>query len=247
MGGYYPQLIKISGIMKINPISVKYYYQTADISTPYDITHRHFRFKTRENNWIKLFRVKNLEDLRKKLVKYAPDEAYISVSCFLEPELVNNKWDMKKAGYKYLSNTILTSDFVMDFDHGVNSLVQMLRAYDYLKKLGFEEFKFIQTKRGFHLWILDWFAKECRKNLPSSPKHREFFLIEKKKALCTKLKSYGIEFDEPISTDTRRIVKLWGSLVDDTFICKAYGQPEVLVKEYIHSKSYLGAKREVVG
>jgi hypothetical protein len=191
--------------------------------------------------WIKLFGCRDIEYLRKKLILFEPDKAYISVSCFLNPELTGKKWKNDKAGYKYLDNILLSSDFVMDFDNGVNSLVHLLRAYNYLKALGHDEFEVVITKRGFHMWDLAFFDKECKENLPHSPKYREFYLIEKKKALCTKLESQGVEFDSKVSTDTRRIVKLWGScsIPDDNFICKAYNDPNALAKEYIQNHSYL--------
>jgi hypothetical protein len=225
-------------ILKVIPmIEPKEFYKTAEIQTPYDLPHRLVKLKVGEN-WIKLFGCRE-DQLRKKLVRYAPGKAYISVSCYLTPEFIGKKWLFSKRGYKYLHNIVLSSDFVMDFDNGVNSLVQMLKTYKYLKSLGFEEFKAICTKRGFHLWVLDWYVKICRENLPYSPKHREFYIMEKKKELCDKLESQNIEFDRKVSEDTRRIVKLWGSLSDESFICKAYDNPKLLAKEYIANRSYL--------
>jgi hypothetical protein len=208
------------------------FYENAEISCPPDLSHRHIRLK-RGNVWIKLFRVKDLNELRAYLIRFYPTQAYVSVSTYLEPELVGLKWKNKKAGYRYLPNIILSSDFVMDFDHGVSSLNQMLKAHKYLKTLGFEQFKAIRTKRGFHLWVLDWFAKVCLKTLPYKPFAREIFITEKKRDLCLELDNYGIEYDRQISMDTRRVVKLWGSLADDEFICKAYNDPQELAKEVI--------------
>jgi hypothetical protein len=228
-------------MLKLNP---SYFYKTANIETPNDISHRHFRLLLENGEWMKLFRIKDIEELRKYLIRFSPIKAYISVSCFLEPELVGLKWKTNQAGYKYLPNIIISTDFVCDFDDGVASLEQMLKAYKYLKTLGFERFKAVRTYRGFHLHILDFFTKECQKNMPASPIARETYLTSKKKELCTKLESNGIEFDKPISIDTRRVIKLWGSLSDDTFICKAYSDPMQLAKEFIQSNEYLQHKPE---
>lgn len=213
------------------------FYKDALITTPYDLAHRHIRLK-KGDKWIKLFGCRDVEYLRKKLIKFSPDKAYISVSCYLDPESVGLKWKNRKEGYIYLPNAILSSDFVMDFDDGkAKSLRNLIKAYKILKNMEFEQFKAIQTNRGFHLWMLDWFAKICRKNLPHKPKYREFFISEKKMELCNELESLGVEFDKQISMDTRRIVKLWGSLSDD-IICQAWDDPNQMTKEIIHT-SYL--------
>jgi hypothetical protein len=229
--------------MKLNP---QYFYKNAEISFPYDLAHRHIRLdKSNKQVWIKLFRVQDLRELRKYLIRFAPDTVYISVSCYLEPELVGLKWKSKNAGYRYLPNILISSDFVLDFDDGVKSLAHLLKAHKYLKTLGFGQFKAIQTKRGFHLWVLDWYAQECKdvvRNERHKPFAREMFLIEKKMELCMKLERIGIEFDKPISMDTRRIVKLWGSLADDCFICRAWDDPKLMAKEVI--KPYLSHDTE---
>jgi DNA primase catalytic subunit len=221
--------------MKTNP---QIYYKDALIECPPDITHRHIRLK-KGDKWIKLFRVKNLNELRKYLIRFTPDAVYVSVSCYLEPELVSTKWKQKPSKYKILPNIILSSDFVMDFDDGrVKSMNEMLKAYKFLRELGHDKFKAVITKRGFHLWDLAFYEQECHKNIPHKPFAREIFILSKKKELCAELNSIGIKFDMPISIDTRRIVKLWGSLTDNNFICKAYDNPQILAKEIIQS-SYL--------
>lgn len=219
-------------MMRINP---SFFYQTAQISTPPDISHRQIKIR-KGKIWIKLFGCRNIDYLRKKLINFAPDQVFISVSCYLEPELVGLKWKQKPSGYKILPNIILSSDFVLDFDDGrVKSMNQMLKAHKFLRGLGHDKFKVIITKRGFHLWDLSFYEKECQKNAPHSPFEREKFILSKKRELCAKLERYGITFDTPISMDTRRIVKLWGSLTDDNFICSAFDDPQLMAKEFVSS------------
>lgn len=186
--------------------------------------------------WIKLFGCRDIDYLRKKLIKFAPDQAFISVSCYLDPEFVGLKWKQKPKGYKIFPNIILSSDFVLDFDDGrVKSMNQMLKAHKFLRVLGHDKFKAIITKRGFHLWDLSFYEKECRKNAPHAPFEREKFILNKKRELCFKLEQYGVKFDKPISIDTRRIVKLWGSLTDDNFICSVFDDPQLMAKEIVNS------------
>lgn len=230
--------------MKINPL---YFYKNALIEAPYNLPHRQIKLLTidpitKDEVWIKLFGCHDIECLRKKLVYFAPIKAYISVSCYLDPERAGLMWKQKVGEYRYLPNILLSSDFVMDFDHGVISLLNLLRSYDFLKDKGYKKFKSVETKRGFHLWGLDWYAQECQervKNGLHKPFAREKFILSKKIDLCDELESYGIEFDKPISMDTRRIVKLWGSLSDDTFVCRAWDDPNLMAKEFINSKAYL--------
>ena len=228
--------------MKIYPQT---FYKTAQLEAPYNLSHRQIRIMqvdptTKKEMFIDLFGCRDIEYLRKKLIYFAPSKAYISASCYLNPEVVSLKLKQKPKTYRYLPNILLSSDFVMDFDDGaVNSLLQLLRAYDFLREKGYKEFKAVQTKRGFHLWILDWYAKECQNNVFDKPFAREKFIFSKKCELCAELESQNIEFDKPISIDTRRIFKLWGSLTDDYVICRTWNDPEALAKEFMKSKTYL--------
>lgn len=202
--------------MRIFP---SYFYKTAPLQLPNDVSHRHFRLR-KGDSWIKLFRVKDEKELRAYLLRFLPDAAYFSVSTFLYPEKMGLKWQMQGRGYKNLSNIILSSDFFMDFDHA-EALKDARAACSFLKEHGFEDFKLIATKRGYHLWILDFYDKACKKNRPVKPEWRESFILAHKIRLANKLSAQGIRFDYKVSIDVRRIARVWGSLHDDGFtVCK---------------------------
>jgi hypothetical protein len=213
-------------VFRINP---SYFYKTAPLQLPHNFQFRQFRIRKGEK-WIKFFKIGSEAELRERLVKFAPDAAYFSVSCYLHPEKVGMSWRMQGKGYKTLSNIILSSDFFMDFDHA-EALDDVKKAYSYLKEQGFEDFKLIATKRGFHLWILDFYDKVCRENRPVKPEWRESFITAQKIKLTTKLKAQGIIFDYKVSIDVRRIARVWGSLQDDFLICKPYSTLEALIAD----------------
>ena len=202
------------------------YYRAAELVVPPDLKHRQIKLKLENGKWVS-FSVCSVEELRKKLVEHLPEAAFISVSCFLNPDHIQKKWSGNITNpdphtwNDILNNLILTSDFVIDFDEG-DTFLELQKAYHYLKGIcGFKDFMIVQTKRGYHLWVTDFYKKRCRKI--ANPKDREAHIEAQKRCLANELKKNLVNFDYPISVDCRRIVRLPNSLYDDgSLICRAY-------------------------
>lgn len=203
----------------------KPYYESAELLTPPDLKHRQVKLKLESGKWISLS-VCSIDELRKKLVEYLPEAAFISVSCYLNPDNIQKKWAgnfTNSDPHKWsdiLNNLILSSDFVMDFDD-VDIELELQKAYKYLKEIGFTDFMAIRTKRGAHLWCMDFYKKRCKKI--ANPKDREAHIEAQKRCLANELKKNFVIFDYPVSVDCRRVVRLPNSLYNDSsLVCKAY-------------------------
>jgi len=232
--------------MKIYP---KYHYEHMQIELPYDFQHRCIKLLLENGSWLKVWRVRSPDELRQKLIKFHPVAAYISTSTYLDPLHVSLKWKTQRRGeYKVRQNTIMTSDFVPDFDDRyynealkkyvpTDAKEDVQKAHDYLKdEAGFRKFKTANTKRGFHLWVLDSYEKRCRGKGPIRSHERELFMLHEKRNLANELLQHGVHFDYKVTVDTRRVVRLWGSLHQDGFtICNAYDNINDAIKNHTSS------------
>lgn len=224
-------------------MNIKEFYKTAYLQAPPDLKHRQIKLYC-GGGWVTLPTltgklIRTVEDLRPILVELEPTAVYISVSTFLHPELLASR-KLKLSGYPHLSNSIINSDFLVDIDHSPNLLLDINRAYNYLTHNGFKEFKFVRTKRGAHIWVLDFFKKICTQKIPN-PLIREFYIEQQRTILANELKHYEINFDYKVSVDTRRVARLWGSLHNDGFtVCKAYDTLTAFTRDYaLHHKKTL--------
>lgn len=212
--------------MKLN---LSYFYAHAELSVPSDISHRHFRARIGED-WIKLPRIHSIDELRAKLVALMPNAVYMSVSTWLNPELLGSKHE-NKAGYPMLANCLLSSDFLADFDEE-STPEDASKAVIYSVNAGFNEFAFTDTSRGAHLWIKDFYKLRCTKKI-ASPKDRISYVTAQRKKLADELVKAGVVFDYKISADPYRVARLWGSLHDDgKTICKTYSTFTPFLESY---------------
>lgn len=202
--------------MAIDP---DFYYKHVLVDSPPDIKHRQFRIITTDGKWVILFRACNKKILQKKLQNFLPIHAYVSNSTWLNPQVVGLKWKKRYKNELIITkNIILSSDFTIDFD--TQDMANLIKAYNHLKDNGLEKFKFVKTKRGMHLWVLDWYSKCCIKKI-LHPFAREAYIRREKIKLANELKSIGINFDYDVVIDTRRVYRLWDSLYGNELICKA--------------------------
>jgi hypothetical protein len=231
-------------MLKIYP---SHYYKYNQIEVPPDLAHRHIKLKLANGKWVMLGRIKTKKDLQIKLIELGPTHAYISCSTYLNPNNIRLKWKMKKIYPKWLmkanlllNNLILQSDFVLDFDDGKNSFPNLIKAYNYLKDNRFYEFKFVKTKRGFHLWVLDFYKKRCTDNeRKEMPHERELYIEAQKILLANELFNEDIHFDYKVAVDTRRIFRIWNSLYNDGYtICKLFNSLDLLTKCEIANVSH---------
>lgn len=150
------------------------------------------------------------EDLFGILQKIQPDAFYVSVSRFYNPsKLSHMRKNWFKAGFKWSSNIFLGGELVIDFDEKKVGMIE--KAIKILKEhWDFERFEQIETRRGFHLWVMD-FEKIIKKQF-DNPFERENHFKQIKRKVLYDLEKQGIEFDFPVSVDTRRIVRVPNSI-----------------------------------
>lgn len=210
----------------------KDYYSENLVELPKDAKFRQYKFSMDGKGFTKIQRkITDPKTLQKYLVMYSPSAVYQSVACFLHPELVGikgaeyqitnaiNKMKIGKSmendiiGKKY-REMFLYSSLVLDFDaHNGESLYSpyqnMLSAWKELKKEGYQDFEFVRTGRGFHLWVNDW--EKIVRDIPK-PHDRIQADTNARKAIVERLKKKKIEMDEGITLDVWRIVRVPGSL-----------------------------------
>jgi len=160
---------------------------------------RQFKFRTGKNYWVRSKRkIRNQAQLRQKLLKELPQDAYVSVSEWLSPERLEG-YAPKGAGYKHLSKTLISSDFFVEFDETNPEVAhqQFLAAYDVLRRK-YDVFKFLRSHRGDHIWVLDWYGKACKKKI-AGVRDRIDYVKQKKIKTAQELLDAGIKFDTPQS------------------------------------------------
>lgn len=183
----------------------KFYENNLPILMP-NSHQRNFRFKLCSGAVLSIKRIiRSPEQLQKLCIKHKPCAVYQTVSRWSRPDLLGSRKfsRSKRPGYKWLSNNYLGGSFVMDFDDGIQkSFVELRKSLNYLKNLGYEDFNIVRTGRGFHLWVNDWSSP-----FVCNPFYREFIDRKERYILTNTLREHGIKFDEPISCDTRRVVR----------------------------------------
>lgn len=121
---------------------IKEFYQTAELSLPDKPQWRHFLFKLPDNTF-KRFHLKNVEELRKVAIMYAPIKIFFSAAAWLNCENIkgrlNNSYPIK-----------IFEDIIFDIDSD-NIEQARTTAIKVIDKLGKPD-KIVLVARGFHLW-----------------------------------------------------------------------------------------------
>ncbi len=182
-----------------------------EISSP---NWRQFRFALPNGRFFKVpDTIRNEKILQKWLVKKNPADVYYSVAKFLSPQKVGAKTD------ELYKNLFLGADLVFDIDFSPFSIrkLEMARK-EALKLLGFLRQKKIVVKyiafsgaKGFHLVCIDPFEYNCE-----SPVERENQAKKFRKEIAGQVLSDGIKIDSKVTVDTRRIIRLPGTINSKT-------------------------------
>lgn len=168
--------------------------------------------------WLKIKdTIRTPEQMQKWLVKLAPRDVYFMTSRFLNPQNIGPK-KLSKPGYKWAYNIFLGSELYFDFDE--KNLDNVMAVRDYLfNKYGFQQVEVYETSRGYHLHVMDFEDKiESLKYLTKYWKFREEKYQYEKKKIADDLQKQGYKFDRPITIDTRRIIRMVGSVGHDMFV-----------------------------
>lgn len=147
---------------------------------------------------------------------------YFSTSRWLNAQNVQGRKCKKKNTWKWANNLFLGSEFYIDVDKSdfIYSNTPLERAYEELIKIksylenqkGFRNIRMVFSGNGFHLWCENFEDVMIKnKNIPN-PKLREQYYLHIKERLSNELIGKGFIFDELISKDTRRILRVPGTI-----------------------------------
>jgi DNA primase catalytic subunit len=195
-----------------------------------DINKRHFRFLLSNRRFLKIKdTIHNSKDLQRWLVKLKPFDVYYSTSTYLDPTSVTPRPGLDD--YWGPGNIVLGNDIAFDLDRQPLSILNLERARnDAVKLLAFMKNKGYTLKylafsgsKGFHL-VFEDFDKQIEEDF----KLREKKIIEKRKKLVKEIKELGVVIDSSVTVDTRRIIRLPGTINSKTGYCCSYVSEETL-------------------
>jgi DNA primase catalytic subunit len=202
--------------------SLKLYYNLnlLDLKPIPDLKFRHFRLRLLDGYFYKVKRkLRNSEDLRKCLVDNTPLDVYYSTATWLNPHLIASRLDSN-----ILRNIYLSCDLSFDIDvsNKIKTLTeaktQAIAINDFLDSKGFNvRYIAFSGSKGFHIVCDDpWKSEENE----LEPYKREMKAIAERKKLVQEASNARILFDEKVTVDTRRIIRLPGTINSKTgFAC----------------------------
>ena len=192
------------------------YYQNHEVDFAWlDKPSQHeFRWRCADGSWRKSKRrVSSIETFRKSISQDNPSDIYFSTSSWLNPVDLPNLNDETKPHPILLSHMI-----VFDIDFAPLSLENLeqartttLKLHNWIEKNYHYQLLSISFSgsKGFHL-----FYKDTDRSLFSieDTKEREFAVKEKRMKLLEQVLLAGFKVDPRITADTRRIIRLPGSI-----------------------------------
>jgi len=210
---------KIKGEPWLTPEIIKSYYEstTIDLSVLSKINFRHFRLRLADGTFYKIARkIRSWKDLKQQLLNNLPLDVYYSSSCWLNPHKLGSRTEGK-----ILKNIMISCDLVFDVDvngEQIQSLEQArkeavsIENFLLSKKINTRYLAFSGSK-GFHVVSNDPWNENAG---IEDPVKREKNAIEKRKEIVKEAKAQGLSFDEKVTIDTRRIIRLPGTINSKT-------------------------------
>jgi DNA primase catalytic subunit len=187
-----------------------------DLSVVPDVNFRHFRFRLADGSFYKVKRkIRGYADLRPYLLRMEPVDIYYSTACWLNPHLLGSRIDKD-----VLKNVMISCDLAFDIDSG-----EEIRTLEEARRQAVALNRFLENKgigvrysafsgsRGFHVVCNDPWRGSINEERPLK---REMEAIERRKEIVDEVKGQGIHFDEKVTVDTRRIIRLPGTVNSKT-------------------------------
>ncbi len=177
-------------------------------------TQHQFRWRTFEGRWVtSKRRIRDNETLMKAIGKNFPSDLYVSTSSWLNPI------DLPRLRDTEVSHPVLLDHLIVfDIDVAPLSLKNLEKAKEIAKGVHSfvmlnESVEFVHAtfsgSKGFHLIYKDTDREKF--GIPD-PKQREETVRQERKDLLSRVLKQGFEVDERITADTRRIIRLPGSI-----------------------------------
>lgn len=210
----------------------QYYFEnTVDFSFLPDAKFRHFRLRLPHGGFLKVPRkIWCGRGLAYYLCRYRPLDVYYSASCWLNPERLG-----PRGVGDLLDEFYINSDLVFDIDEKPfsarnieKSRMNTVAVLDYALARGFKvKYVCFSGGKGFHVVCEDpWVRDEAK------PSDREQAALECRKSLVREMVSEGLVFDEKITADTRRIIRLPGTVNSSTgYVCT------IVAEDYLRDTS----------
>ena len=209
-----------------------------------------YRWRTIEGRWVTARRrIRNHQTLAKAIGKDVVSDLYISTSRWLNPI------DLPRLRDKERPHPILLDHLIVfDIDVAPLSLKNLEQArstalglHDYLASDTSMEFLScsFSGSKGFHLYYLDL---ERKKFAIEDPKEREEAVRASRKQLLTRVLEEGFNVDKRVTADTRRIIRLPGSIHGTTgYQCTILGleQLEKPVKDLLEYIARIGSAQKI--
>ncbi len=190
-----------------------------------DVNRRHFRFLLPNGRFFKIKdAIRSPKDLQRWLTKLQPLDVYYSTSTYLDPTSVASR-PKKSTDYWGPGNIILGHDVAFDLDRRPLSIFNLERArkdavrlLDLLSDRNYPlKYVAFSGSKGFHLVFED-----INRTLEPDLHLREVSIIQRRKALVDEIVMKGIKIDTTVTADTRRIIRLPGTINSKTGYCCQY-------------------------
>ena len=203
-----------------------------ELSVLTQLNHRHFRLALPSGRFMKLQdTIRDPETLQKWLVKLCPFHVYYSTSSWLDPAAVKPR--PKKNGKEFReSGIILSNDIAFDIDREPllkrnleGARVDTLRLRDLMREKGYKlKYTTFSGSKGFHLFYHDHKAPQL-----ADPYEREMALLASRKALVKEVvEEHGIDIDKGVTKDTRRIMRVPGTVNTRTgYVCTLLSEKDL--------------------
>jgi DNA primase catalytic subunit len=222
----------------IRPLLRKYYSESKELWLPPGSTFRQFRlFLASEGSGqgspgkqrvVKVRdRISSVATLRRWLTRFAPVHAYYSTGRWLDSQNLGPREPRPNApGYRFAYNVFLAQELYFDVD-AAHSLDEAKRWTTKLKEslegeYGFRDILLVYSgSKGFHLHVYDFDLADWVKEVSPYTPMRELQTQEAKVKIVNHLMETGHVFDADVTVDTRRIIRLPGSVHGKTLnICQ---------------------------
>ena len=151
---------------------------------------------------------------------------YYSTACWLNPHILGSRVEKD-----VLKNLMISCDLAFDIDRGgklklEDARQQAIRMNEFLKSKGISvRYSAFSGSKGFHVVSDDPWNDEIAEE---NPRKRESEAIERRKRIVQEAKEKGIIFDEKVTVDTRRIIRLPGTINSKTgSVCTVLNKKEL--------------------
>jgi DNA primase catalytic subunit len=210
-------MIRVHSPYLTSEIESYYRLHRIDLSVLSAVNFRHFRFRLEDGSFYKVKRkIRDSESLQRYLARKAPIDVYYSTACWLNPHLLGSRIQKD-----VLKNIMISCDLVFDIDQGAAKIRnledarrQAIALNEFLESKGIKvRYSAFSGNKGFHVICDDPWKNEI---LEQDSKKREAEAIEKRKKIIEETHKAGITFDEKVTRDPRRIIRLPGTINSKT-------------------------------